>query len=73
MENKQPTPLDALGVLDQATLPSNAGKLNRADYANVQAALQLLHEFIVANTANAEPEVENKPRRGRPPAQPTTD
>lgn len=53
MENK-PTPMDALGVLDQATLPANAGKLNRLDYANVQTALTILHEFITANTPKPE-------------------
>lgn len=48
-ENK-PTPTDALNVLDAATLPANAGKLNRVDYANVQAALVILSDFIKANT-----------------------
>jgi len=62
MENK-PTPADALRVLDQATDPSNAGKLNRMDYANIQTALQILADFISANTPKP---VEAPKKRGRP-------
>lgn len=62
METK-PTPQDALRVLDAATLPSNAGKLNRADYANINAALELLATFVSDHTT---PNEEEKPKRGRP-------
>ena len=62
-EQKQPTALDALGVLDQATLPSNAGKLNRADYANIQRALQIIAEFIDANSPKVDAKIPNSPKK----------
>lgn len=36
------TPAQALAVLDIVTNPANVGKLNRADYANAEAALRVL-------------------------------
>ena len=46
----QLTPQNALALLDQATHPANAGKLNRADYANINHALEVLGAFVEANT-----------------------
>jgi hypothetical protein len=51
------TPQQALGILDQATQPAAAGKLNRADYINIQAALETLAHFV---KTNPEPEPETK-------------
>lgn len=36
------TPLEALQILDAATTPANIARLNRADFANIQAALEVL-------------------------------
>ena len=49
MNPNQITPEKALEILDLATLPANAGKLGRVDYANVQVALNVLGEFVKAN------------------------
>lgn len=49
MNPNQMTPEQALQILDVATVPVNAGKLGRADYANVQVALNTLAEFVKAN------------------------
>lgn len=40
------TPEQALRILDVATIPVNAGKLGREDYANVQVALNVLTAFV---------------------------
>lgn len=40
------TPIEALQILDAATTPANAGKLNRADYINIQTALEVLAKAI---------------------------
>ena len=42
----QLTPIQAINVLDQATQPAAAGKLNRADYINIQVALETLAHFV---------------------------
>lgn len=47
MEN--PTPQQALNVLDQATIPKNIPNLNRADFIAIQRALEILQAFITAN------------------------
>jgi hypothetical protein len=47
--NNKPTPTDALRILDSATHPANAGKLTRADYANVNLALMVLADFVDAH------------------------
>ena len=49
-ENQQVTPAQALGVLNIATNPANAGKLSRTDYANVEIALQVLDLFVSQHT-----------------------
>lgn len=55
MSNNQPapqgqtvevTPEIALRILDAATDPKNGGKLTRSDYANSEAALQVLGKFV---------------------------
>ncbi len=47
-------PTQALEVLNIVTLPANAGKLSRIDYANTEQALQVLAEFVKANTPKVE-------------------
>lgn len=54
MNPNQITPEKALEILDLATLPANAGKLGRVDYANVQVALNVLAEFVKANQSKDE-------------------
>lgn len=44
--------VDAIRLLDSATHPANAGKLSRADYANINLALQVLADFVEANSEN---------------------
>lgn len=55
MSTNNMTPAQALGVLDIATLPANAGKLSRQDYANTEIALQVLAEFVKSNPPKEEP------------------
>lgn len=40
----QPTLKDIITALDQATLPANAGKLSRVDFAIVEQSISLLRE-----------------------------
>ena len=40
------TSIEALQILDAATTPANAGKLNRADYINIQTALEVIAKAI---------------------------
>ena len=40
------TPLQALQILDAATTPANIPKLNRADFASVQMALEVLARLV---------------------------
>jgi hypothetical protein len=57
MSQNQITPIQAFNVLDVATNPANAGKLTRADYANIENSLQVLADFIKANTPAPMPEL----------------
>lgn len=52
--NEKMTVPQALQILDSATHPANAGKLNRADYANINVALQTLAEFVDAHSPKKE-------------------
>ena len=55
------TPQQAIAILDQATDPRNSGKLQRADYANINTALIVLSELVTKSAAAASPEaVETK-------------
>lgn len=58
MDTNKVTPIQAVNVLDLATRPENSGKLSRADFVNVEAALHVLAEFVNANTPK--PEAEKK-------------
>lgn len=40
------TPEQALQVLDQATQPQQVGRLSRADYVAVDAALRVLADLV---------------------------
>ena len=40
------TPIEALQILDAATTPANVGKLNRADFINIQTALEVLARVV---------------------------
>lgn len=55
----KPSLADALRILDSATAPANAGKLNRADYANVELALHALADFVGEHTPK--PDEKKKP------------
>lgn len=52
--NQEITPRLALQILDAATHPANSGKLNRADYTNINKALETLAAFVTANTPKEE-------------------
>lgn len=59
----QPSPQDALRLLDQATHPAVAGKLTRTDYANIQTSLQILTDFVEAHTPKVDPKIPDKPKK----------
>ena len=40
------TPIEALQILDAATTPAYIAKLNRADFANVQVALEVIAKVL---------------------------
>lgn len=65
MENK-PTAADALRVLDQATQPQNVCRLNRLDLINIQTALQILAEFVDANTPKVDAAIPDAPKKRGP-------
>lgn len=48
------TPEIALQIIDAATSPANAGRMTRQDYANVEAALKVLAEFVKEKSALAD-------------------
>lgn len=54
--NQEITPIQALECLDLATQPSNIQRLTRADFTNINLALQVLLDFVTNN--NAEPVVD---------------
>lgn len=56
------SPQQALEVLNIVTLPANAGKLSRQDYANTEVALQTLAAFVTEHTP--------KPKEAKPAKQP---
>jgi hypothetical protein len=67
MNQNNITPAKALQVLDVATTPQNAGKLNREDYINIQIALGCLSAFVQANTPKEEtPLVPDAPKKRGP-------
>ena len=45
------TPIEALQILDAATTPANISKLNRADFANVQIALEVIAKVLSPSQA----------------------
>jgi hypothetical protein len=68
----QMTPPQAIQILDTATLPANAGKLNRADYAAINAALTVLAGFVAAHAPKPDadpvpPETKAPAKRGPKP------
>lgn len=54
MSTNNMTPHQALEVLNIATIPGNAGKLSRMDYANAETALQVLLKFVNDHTPKTE-------------------
>lgn len=52
------SPESALNVLDLATRPENAGKLNRQDYVNIEVSLGVLRELIAASKPAEAPKKE---------------
>lgn len=57
------TPEIALRILDAATDPKNGGKLTRSDYANSEAALQVLGKFVHDHSPKKEQPVPHKGKK----------
>lgn len=60
--NQTITPEQALNILSAATEPNNIGKLTRADFVNVNAALIVLDAALKELAALKEPKPADDPK-----------